>query len=177
MKKSMQTAFCGMIAALSVVLMFFTGIIPFATISLPALAGCLLILVTAQLGTGWGLSVYAVCAVLVLILAPDREAAVYYVLFFGYYPVITALLGRIRGRVPRYIAKLAIFNAAVAVSALIVITLLGPLEEIPLLGRYTAAVLWMLANIMFVLYDLALDRLIALYYHKIHNKLFRALRK
>ena len=39
MKNSMRVAFCGVIAALSTVLFLLTGVVPVATIALPAIAG------------------------------------------------------------------------------------------------------------------------------------------
>ena len=39
--KAAKVALCGVVSALSVVLMLMTGIVPIATIALPALAGCL----------------------------------------------------------------------------------------------------------------------------------------
>lgn len=176
MKASMRVALCGMVAAVSVALMFLTGLVPAATLALPALTGCILICPTAQLGVRWGFGVYAVCAVLSFLLAPDREAAIYYILFFGYYPVLTAVLGRIKNRVLRWAVKLAIFNGALALAVCILVAILGPLEDIPFLGRYTKVVLWALAIIMFLLYDVTLDRLVDLYYRRLHDRIARALR-
>ena len=82
----MKVAFCGIVAALSAVLMFLTGLVPVATLAIPAIAGCLLIPVVVESGLSWGFGVYAVCSVLSFLLAADREAALFYVLFFGYYP-------------------------------------------------------------------------------------------
>ena len=50
MKNSMRVAFCGVIAALSTVLFLLTGVVPVATIALPAIAGCLLIPVVVEVG-------------------------------------------------------------------------------------------------------------------------------
>ena len=41
MKKSEQVALCGVVAALCTLLMFMTGMFPFSTYALPALAGLL----------------------------------------------------------------------------------------------------------------------------------------
>ena len=40
----MKVAFCGVMAALSLVVMLLAGVVPVATVALPAVAGCLLIL-------------------------------------------------------------------------------------------------------------------------------------
>ena len=106
MKNSMKVAFCGIVAALSAVLMFLTGLVPVATLAIPAIAGCLLIPVVVESGLSWGFGVYAVCSVLSFLLAADREAALFYVLFFGYYPALYAVLGRVKNKVLRILAKL-----------------------------------------------------------------------
>ena len=71
----MRLAFCGVIAALSVVVLFLTGIVPVATIALPAVAGCLLIAVVAETNVRYGFAVYLVSSLFSALLTPDREAA------------------------------------------------------------------------------------------------------
>lgn len=177
MRNSLKIAFCGITAALSAVVMFLTGVVPTATVALPAVAGCFLIPVVAELGRGWGMGVYAVCCVLSFLLAPDREAAFIYILFFGYYPVLLALLGRIRNKALRWAAKLGVFNAAVLAETALAVWVLGiPWENVDLLGRATPAVLLLAANVMFVLYDRVLEGLIALYFQKLHSRVQKALK-
>lgn len=169
--KTIKIAFCGLIAALSVIIMFLTGLIPIATLALPAIAGCLLIAVVAEAGVRWAVCVYMVCGALSFIVAPDREAALFYILFFGYYPALFAVIGRMKNRVIRYLVKLLVFNAAVVAEFFIAVNLLGiPFEEMELFGQFTALVLLVLANVVFIIYDLALDRLISTYYMKMRPK-------
>lgn len=177
MKNSMKVALCGVLAALSTVVMFFTGIIPIATLALPAIAGCLLIPVVAEIGVAWGFGVYAVCGVLAFLLAPDREAALFYLLFFGYYPVLIGVLGRIKNKALQMAVKLLVFNAAVVLETVLSIYVLGiPWENIGFLGKATPIVLLLLANLVFILYDRALGGLIALYFAKFHGRVRRLLK-
>ncbi len=177
MKKSKKVALCGVLAALSAVLLFFTGIIPVATLALPAIAGCLLIPVVAEIGTAWGFGLYAVCAALAFFVSPDREAALFYLLFFGHYPVLIGVIGRIKNRAARYGVKLLVFNAAVIAETLLSIFVLGiPWETISFLGRATPVVLLVLANVVFLMYDRAMDGLILLYFKKFHDRVRRLLK-
>ncbi|WP_369297072.1 hypothetical protein [uncultured Neglectibacter sp.] len=177
LKNSMKVALCGVLAALSTAVMFLTGLIPVATLALPAIAGCFLIPVVGEIGVPWGFGVYAVCGALSFLLAPDREAALCYLLFFGYYPALTAVLGRIRNRTLRVVVKLLIFNAAVVLETLLSIYVLHiPWESIGALGKATPFVLLALANLMFVLYDRALDGLIILYFRKFSRQVRRVLK-
>lgn len=177
MKNSMKVAFCGILAALSTVVLFLAGVVPIATVALPAVAGCLLIPVVAELGKGWGLGTYAVCAALAFLLVPDREAALIYALFFGYYPVLMPVLERISNKVLKWGAKLLWFNAMCVLEAALALYVLGiPWEDMGPLGKAAPAVLLLLANLVFVLYDHALKGLVAAYLQKLHPQIRRMLK-
>lgn len=167
-------------AALSVVLMLFEGLFPVASIAIPALAGCLLIPVTAHAGMGWAFGAYGSAGILCLLLAPDREAALIYLLFFGYYPALFAVLSRIRSTVLRWAAKLALFNTAAIGEALLAILVLGVSTEefttIPWVGIYGPVVLLALANLVFLVYDRALGQVISLYYRRFYSRFERYFR-
>ena len=63
------------------------------------------------------------------------QALLFYVLFFGHYPALFAVLGRIRAKALRYAAKLLVFNAAMALEVLLSVYLLGiPFESFAILG-------------------------------------------
>lgn len=177
MKQSVKTAFCGMVAALGVVLLLLQGLVPVASIAGPALAGCLLVPVVAEAGLPWAFGTYGVTAVLALLVAPDREAALIFLLFFGYYPALYAVLGRIRKKPLRYAAKLLVFNLAAVAEALLALFWLGvPLESLAIFGDFTPATLLLLANVVFVLYDFALEGLIAMYFQRLHRRVSQILK-
>lgn len=174
MKNARKVALCGVAAALTVVLMLFEGMMQIASIAMPAIAGCLLIPVVAQAGLGYAFGAYGVSAALLLLLAPDREAALIYMLFFGYYPALFAVLSKIRSKALLWGSKLAIFNTAAVCEALLAVYVLGiPFEELPLLGRWGPLVLLALANAVFILYDYTLGGLISQYYRRFHRTLSR----
>lgn len=173
-KSSLKIAFTGLLAALSVALMFLTGLVPVATLAIPALAGCLLIPVVVELNVRWGFACYGVCAVLSFLLAPDREAFLIYALFFGYYPVLYAVLGRMKSIPLRYVLKFIIFNVAVICEGLLSIYVLGiPFEALGILGNFTIPVLLLLGNVVFFLYDRALNGLVIEYVRRLHPRVRR----
>ena len=87
------------------------------------------------------------------------------------------MLGRVKNKALRYLAKLAIFNAAVALEVLLSVYVLGvPLESFFTFGPITPVVLLVLANAVFLLYDFALDGLIVQYLRRFHDKLRKVLR-
>ena len=83
-RKSTQVAIGGVAAALCLILMFCTGLVPFATYALPALSGVVLIAVVAEMGWRTAMVVYAAVALLSVGIVPDREAAMLFIFFFGY---------------------------------------------------------------------------------------------
>lgn len=177
-KPSVKVAFCGIIAAVSVIVMMLTGLVPIASIALPAIAGCLLIPVVAEFGAKWGFGVFAVCALVSLIMVPDREAMLFYILFFGYYPVLYAVLNRINSKVLRYIVKFVIFNAAFLLELWLSVKVLGiPFEEIEILGKFTLAVFLILGNLMFFIYDYAMNGLVLMYIRRFRDKIIKIFRK
>lgn len=172
-----RIALCGVIAALSVVVLFMTGIVPVATVALPAVAGCFLIAVVAETGVRYGIAVYAVVSALSVFIVPDREAALLYIVFFGYYPALYGTLSRIRNRVLCWAAKLVVFNAAMIAEGLLAVFLLSvPMEEMLPLGWISIPILLLLLNVIFVLYDFSMNGLIVMYIRRIHPAISRFLR-
>lgn len=175
---TIKLAFCGVLAALSLTILFLTGVVPVATLALPAIAGCLLIPVVAETSVRYGFAVYAVVAVLGALIVPDREALLLYIVFLGYYPVLYGLLGRIQSRVWRWVVKLLVFNAAVALEALGAVFILSiPLSELIPYGAIAIPILLVLLNGVFVLYDLLMPGLIVTYIRRLHPAVGKYLKK
>jgi len=166
LKKTSKTALGGIVAALSVAAMFVLSVIESMTYAVPAIAGAFLVLVVVESGKKWAAGVYAVVSIMSLMLIPNKEAAVMYTAFFGYYPVLKAVLEERTPKWLEWIIKLAVFNAAMLLAYWFVKLLIGVgLEELggEFLGRYAVPVLLLVANVMFLLYDFALTQYISLY--------------
>ena len=85
-RMSFRVAFCGILAALMTVIMLAGPLIPTMTYVAPAAAGVFLIPVVWEFGGKAGGLLYAAVALLAFFLAPDKEAALCFVLLFGWYP-------------------------------------------------------------------------------------------
>jgi hypothetical protein len=166
-KKSAQIAVGGVFSALCLLLMFLTGLVPFATYALPMLAGSMLVAVVIENSRRTALMVYASVSVLSLFIVPDREAAILFVGFFGYYPILKEKLERLKSYALEWAAKLLVFNAAIVVSYLAGAYLLGMselLEGMGDFGRFTNLILLAAGNALFLLYDYALTKYITVYF-------------
>ena len=177
MKQSSKTALGGIVSALSVALMLLTGIIPFMTYALPLAAGSLLIIMVIEISKRWALVVYAAVSLLSILVVPDKEAAVFYIAFFGYYPIIKSGLEKHLNIVAEWAVKLLVFNVSTAAGYIFTTYVLGiPFDEMAEFGKYSIFILLALANIFFVAYDIMLTKLITLYlkrFRKSFHKIFK----
>lgn len=174
---SAKIAFCGVAAALSTVLMFLTGLIPVATYALPALSGLVSMVVVVELGVRWAWPVYGVTAVLSLLLAADKEAVTLFILFFGYYPILKAVLERLKKKAFVWALKFLVFNAAMAAGFFAAIFILGvPEESFTVFGIYLPWVFLIAGNGVFLLYDSVISGLVVTYYSRLHKQVSKWLK-
>ncbi len=157
----------GVLAALAVVLLLLGGMIPVGTYAAPMLAALPLTVLLAELPRRLCAVWYAVTAMLAILLCPDRETAFVFV-FLGWYPILRPALDRLP-RLPRLLCKLLIFNAAVAALyalLILVFRLEALVNEARETGTALLIVLLLLGNLSFLLFDLVLRRMTALYERK-----------
>lgn len=176
-KNSSKTAIGGVIAALSIVLMFLTSIIPSMTYALPAAAGILLIILVIEVDKKWAFGVYFVVSILSILLIADKEAAVMYIFFFGYYPILKAVFEKHFNLALSWIVKLIVFNIAVIIAFLITTYVFNiPFDEMEKYGKIAAFALLAAGNLVFIIYDFALTNLVKLYnlkWRKFFKRIFR----
>lgn len=162
--KSRKIAFGGIVAALSVVLMLLTGVLPFGTYALPCFAGILLTSIVIEFGIPWAIGVYVGVSVLSFLLVSDKEAALYYTLILGIYPILKSLFERIKLRWLSFLIKLLYFNLmAVAAFYISIFVLSIPIESFSLFGVNMPFLFLLIGNAVFVVYDICVTRLISAY--------------
>ena len=147
--KARQMALGGMLAAVCIVIMCLGSIIPVNTYVCPVLCILTGAMVLDRCGRRAGWCHYLAVAVLAMLLAPDREAALVYA-FLGYYPMIRPFfekLGPVKG-----IAKLLFFTLAGAAAYGVLLLVMGvgaAMNEGWLLTAVTV-ILW---DVLFLLVD------------------------
>lgn len=174
-KRTFRLAYCSVVAALAVVLMMATSLIPIGTYALPMVAGALLTAIVVEFNCKWALGVYLVVSVLSVFLAGDKEAAVLFIALFGYYPVIKNIFeSKIKSKPLVIVLKLILFNiAAVASFFFMGFVLQIPAEEYTVFGFYVPYLFLIFGNIIFLLYDRALTLFVVFYVRTISPKLFK----
>lgn len=173
LKQSGKVALGGIMGALALMVMFLTAF-PYMTYALPAIAGAALIPIVVELGAKWAWMVYACVSFLSLLIAPSLEAKVMFIAFFGYYPIVKALLERLRSRVLEWGLKYLIFNAAVVSAYLLSMRFFGlEADAFEIFGVNLPLVFLLLGNGIFLIYDLALGNMVQAYLRVLRPRLNR----
>lgn len=167
LNKSSKTALGGIIAAVSVVLMFLTSIIPTLTYAVPAAAGLLLVIMVIEIDKKWATVVYIAVSILSALLIADKESAVMYIAFFGYYPIVKQPIEKHLNKYLAWVIKLLIFNISIIASYLLLIYVFNlDMDDFGEFTKTALILLYLAFNVVFVLYDVALTRLITAYLNR-----------
>ena len=173
------------LASIGVVLLIIGAMIEVLDLSMAALASFFCIFAVIEMGKGYPIMIYLATGILAVLIMPQSLSGWIYLLFFGYYPILKEKLEKL----PRGVAwglKLAVFNTAVTVYAAICYLLFfGELELLLIefstlfggmsISGILIAIIYAVLNLIFVVYDIALTRIITLYLVKLRHK-FRFLR-
>lgn len=153
MKESRRIACCGMMSALSVVLMLVGSVLGVGMYASPILAGLCLLPIGREYGRKYQIIMWLSVSVLCFMLVQGVEQNLMYFAVFGIYPVIRPAFERL-GKPAHMIAKLGFFNAVVvAVEALVMMVLVPEALGAPML-----IALLLMGNLVFVLYDFMTPR-------------------
>ena len=154
---AVNMALGGILAALAVVIMCLGTLIPIATYVCPMLCCLILQLIRKTCGNRIAWAWYGAVAILALLLAPDKEAAVIF-LALGNYPILKPKLDRRKGKL---LWKLLYFNAVILATYWLLMHLLGfdqLAADFSEMGLLMTALLLILGNVTFFLLDKLLER-------------------
>ena len=157
---------CAMLSALSVVLLYLGSMIQVIDISMSVIASLMCVFAVIEYGKSAPWLVFGVTSVLSLLLLPQKAPALMYVIFFGYYPILKERFERL-GTTVCWILKEAVFNVALVFMIIVMKWLLFENLDFPFM-LYVVGVA--LLEVVFVIYDFALTRLISLYVYKIRRR-------
>lgn len=175
-KLSYKVALGGVLASISLFIMFLTGFGPFFTYLCPMCAGALLIVLVIEVSKKWALAAYAAVALLSIFTTPDKEAAMIFIFLFGYYPILKSVLEKIPNRALEWAAKVVVFNIAVISAYALIINVFGMtqfLDSFADWGKYGIGFFLLAANVCFVLYDFALSSIVDAYIKWFRPKFLR----
>lgn len=148
----------GLLAAVALVILCLGGMIPLATYVCPMLCALVQYIVYRCCGRRIAWSWYAAVSLLALLLGPDKEAALVFVML-GYYPMVKPFFEKSRLSV---LWKFLLFNGAVVVLYGLLLKLLGldaAATETEELGIIGLVILLVMGNAVFFLLDRLLTML------------------
>ena len=164
MKKiSYKVAVGGVVSSLCLLMMFLTGVFPLLGMAIPIYAGVLLLMIAYETDERWAALAYFAVSVLSMFITPDKEAALLFIMFFGYYPTLRRWLERaVKSFALKWLIKFAVFNASIIAAYRLITDVLGIydlVDEFGFLGDNMRLKLMIFANVTFVFYDITVGML------------------
>ena len=153
MKQTKRMAMCGMMAALSVVLMVLGGALGLGMYVSPLLAGLCLIPIGNAYGKKYQAILWLAVSALSLLLVPNIEESLMYLCLFGCYPILRPQFQKLP-KVLRFITKLLFFTVIFTALQLLITLVLVP----EVMGTGMMVALIVLADVTLMVYDFVLPR-------------------
>lgn len=166
-----QTALCGLLTALAVVIMILSGAIGIGTYAGPVLAMAVLLPVLEEYGSKAAGVVYAATAILGLLLVPELELSVVYAAF-GWYPILRPHLKKIHARPLRILVQILLCTSILLVLYGVLLRALGLTADLITAAPLFNLALLAMGNLVFLLLDPALERLTFLWHRKFRRRFF-----
>ncbi len=164
---SFKVALGGVVAALSLLLMILAGVTSTLIYAIPMITGALLMMLVVEFGQGFAGLIYVAVSIISLLLLGNKEAAIMYIAFFGYYPIIKSVLEKHLKGFICWIVKYVIFNVAMILSYFIVTKIfMISFEDVESFGKFALPLLLFAGNILFAMYDIVLTRLVSIYMYR-----------
>ncbi|EHI98934.1 membrane protein [Clostridium sp. DL-VIII] len=153
----------GIITALTLAILYSASIIPISTLSILTVASCLIPISIIRTSIKNTILVYIASSILSFFLV-TINIAIYYILFFGIYGIIKYFIEKIRNILIELVLKLVAFNMLLSVIYFIGTNLLINLDT-----KFPIYIVWIIAQVVFLIYDYALTLIISFYLSRIHK--------
>lgn len=172
-----KVAFSGILCGLSIVVLFFGSLFPSMEYALPAISGLCLIPLVIDVSRRYAAIAYAAVSLLSMMVVPNKEVALLYTLFFGFYPILKSVFESLKSKFLCQLFKLLVFNISMIAEYFISIYIFGlPIDGFVFNGVNIALVILFLGNFVFLLYDIVVTRMVVLYVNVIKkhiSKIFK----
>lgn len=165
-----RVALVGVLTALSIIFLYLAAMTPTGQLGVVAIAGLMSAAAVVSASLSAGVFCYATTGILGLLLSPDKGSAALYLVFFGLYPLVKCLIERMRKLPLEWLCKLAFFNLSLTVCWFFLRSVL--LSGLPAVFE-ELWVLYLIGNVVFVVYDFGFSQLIAIYATRIDKNLRR----
>ena len=153
-----------MLCALGVIILALGSVISALDLTMVAITSIFVFFAVLEMGNPYPYLIYAVTAILSLILLPDKFTAFLYFIFGGIYPILKRFMERCP-RLISWIFKLVYFNTVIASMVLGSKYLFGIDDEGMTIGLFA------LGNAALIMYDIAISKLLTLYQFRLRKRL------
>ena len=157
----------GVLVALSVIILYLGCAIEVLDITMSAMVSLLVVVIVIEMGYSYAWLTYIATAILSVLLLPQKSPAIFYACFMGFYPILKSYIERIGSGLVRWIIKLIVGNAAIGLMFAILLIFIPDEFE----GGVMLLITYALAVAAFVMYDIALSKLITLYFKMIRDRI------
>ena len=181
--KTKKLTASALLAALGVALLFLGSFIETLDLTVACLASFFCLFAVIEIEGAYPWLIFATTGILAVVLMPYSLGGWFYLLIFGYYPILKDKIERL----PKVFAlaiKIVLCNLALIFGTLVTFFLFfGNTEGKTLIdafmfvfggeeiGEIFAIGVYLLANVTFIVYDFALTRLIIFYFAKIRKRI------
>ena len=175
MNTTKKITLSALMAALATVIML-VSYFPYLTYAVPAVAGLCVMVIVIEINCRWAFLTYFTAAFLAFLFA-ETESKLMFIGFFGFYPIIKSFIEKINKPIIEWFIKFFSFNICI-ISIYFILSKLFMLsfEDLGKFVQYGEGILLCMANVVFIVYDIAVSRMAWFYSEKFHGKIFRILK-
>ncbi|MBR2019901.1 MAG: hypothetical protein IKA05_05845 [Clostridia bacterium] len=167
-KRTKYLTVSAMLSALGVIFLALGAFIEVLDITTAVLASMLCIYAVIEMSGAYPWGIWVVTSILSLLLLPIKTPALFYALFAGFYPILKEKLERLK-RPLAFVLKLAVFH--LSLGAIVLLLRLFFPEQLDWGGmQWLPIAMYVLCVAVFLLYDLALTRVITFYLIRLRQR-------
>jgi hypothetical protein len=177
LKTTLKISFGGLLTALSVVVMLCGSFIPYLEITLAPIVSLIILFAVIETDDKTATVIYFLTSLISLIFISNKEPVILYAFFFGYYPIVKRKTESKFRFAVEMVIKFVVFNISIIIAYLILTFVFKiPFDLTQDFYQYAVLAFFVLFNIVFILYDFALTRVISAYmlvWQKGFHKIFK----
>ncbi len=171
---SRKISYASILTALTVVCLYGSVFLPTGKIALLAITSLCVLVTQAECGTRYALIQYFASAIIGALLVPFKLQIILFIVLVGYYPIVKSYIERIDKLWLEWIVKIFFFTSLLILAYFFIkYFLLGYIEFGTIFNFIFSnlAIVFVLAELIFVIYDYLLSFMASYYVNVIKNRI------
>lgn len=166
-----RLALSSMLASAEVVILYFSSVFEVLDLTIVAATVFLSMFAVSEIKGTYPLGIYLTVSILAFLILPKKFSAFVYALFFGWYPIVKSFAEKHIKKPFTVLFKLICFNVSYTAILAVCKYLLGLEDLAGLDPRVGYAVLYIMGNFTFLLFDIVLTWINTLYILRLRKRL------